>query len=1219
MENKLNKKYKYKSLSHSYAAQDMDVYGPIITQLLDEKEYEKEAPTNKYISNKNKNIAITGGFGSGKSSIINTYFKDNKNVIYVSLGSYIETSNNISKNKKISDMDRIETSILQQIIYSVRPSKVPLSRINRIDKGKYKYFLFNALLSLILDIIFIFILYFANYENILLFFNARFSVLFSIIFFVCVYLLIYTMSSKISNYKFNKVNINGVELSKEESSISVLNRNIDELIHFFDRTNYNIIIFEDIDRLNNCREVFSKLKEINMILNNSINNKTIQFIYAISDTIFTTAEERTKFFDGIVTIVPYSGIKTSRDLFETEEVKDLNFDSEIIKEICRYVDNPRIAYDIINEYSIFNKILEKQKNSNQSVLKSDKKTLLVLSAYKVLYPKKYDFLLRNEGKVAFYISSEFMEYAKNEICENENNELKKIKKLRSITSDYSVNFKKYLIEIIENNIYKKSESKNTIEIYAVKENEEKLICTLTELAYNINDYIEEIKSNNIIMKTTNRFNGTLKCNEDEIFNFISKNDFLDLLEYSNEYYDKDKLDVLSLSLEKKINEFDFYKIDTNRLIDLINNIDIEKLSESFKIHNNLTSKENSKLYKLNNFEIWMLKNKMIDSTFRHLVIKNHGLAFSRKDDEIVKLIKNHENTEYNTQIDEVKNVINEITEYDFSYDSICIKKIFIEILKNKDKYINCLDRFFSNMNSVKFAFLIKLDKENSNINAMFRLQKYLKNLVKYVSENEEKNNNYEYFVCRLVNIYNNTFYKPITDFIIDYFNNIDDIEKIFIRNKNLLDRKFKEYKLSFNQTSFNLHYKYKPFYEYVYNNNMLNCNYKLIASIARVLKIPFYDNKVLESVHKSQNKLAEYIDNNLKESIKMIYNFGIKQNDSEDFISKYINSNEFEEDTLELFIKMEDIKFSDISKIKHYNLLKREDKIAINFNNLNTLFEFNENIIDEYIAKTVNNNIDELIKENISHDTYQPFFRELHKTDLISFETFTKIIDKVFDGWHYKTYQNDMLPERNNYLIDNDKMYTDNYKDIIEVLQNSNLTEARIIKYIQNSFNDIKDKQYDEMTSKLLNYIARIDYNNQELVDYLMKYENKFDSITFSFTANICLEKKVKLLSDQLYRIILNSSLNSESKLRFYNLYNNELEEYTYQLMPLFGDEYSKIVDGTKNMKKIKSTTENDKLLDFLDKCDNKYFDHYKKIGRILYVYYHPSKFRKNLDIYKVS
>ena len=132
MENKLNKKYKYKSLSHSYAAQDMDVYGPIITQLLDEKEYEKEAPTNKYISNKNKNIAITGGFGSGKSSIINTYFKDNKNVIYVSLGSYIETSNNISKNKKISDMDRIETSILQQIIYSVRPSKVPLSRINRI-------------------------------------------------------------------------------------------------------------------------------------------------------------------------------------------------------------------------------------------------------------------------------------------------------------------------------------------------------------------------------------------------------------------------------------------------------------------------------------------------------------------------------------------------------------------------------------------------------------------------------------------------------------------------------------------------------------------------------------------------------------------------------------------------------------------------------------------------------------------------------------------------------------------------------------------------------------------------------------------------------------------------------------------------------------------------------------------------------------------------------
>ena len=75
----------------------------------------------------NKNIAIMGEYGAGKSSMIKSFFCKYKgfNAINVTLGSYSEKSN-------YSESD-IEYSILQQIIYTERPNKLPLSRLDRID------------------------------------------------------------------------------------------------------------------------------------------------------------------------------------------------------------------------------------------------------------------------------------------------------------------------------------------------------------------------------------------------------------------------------------------------------------------------------------------------------------------------------------------------------------------------------------------------------------------------------------------------------------------------------------------------------------------------------------------------------------------------------------------------------------------------------------------------------------------------------------------------------------------------------------------------------------------------------------------------------------------------------------------------------------------------------------------------------------------------------
>lgn len=87
------------------------------------------------------NIALTGGYGSGKSTIIGTFKELNPEYEYlnISLASFNkkeEDSEIISADRKIQkeEIERLlEVSILQQIFYHVKPQQIPESRFKRID------------------------------------------------------------------------------------------------------------------------------------------------------------------------------------------------------------------------------------------------------------------------------------------------------------------------------------------------------------------------------------------------------------------------------------------------------------------------------------------------------------------------------------------------------------------------------------------------------------------------------------------------------------------------------------------------------------------------------------------------------------------------------------------------------------------------------------------------------------------------------------------------------------------------------------------------------------------------------------------------------------------------------------------------------------------------------------------------------------------------------
>ena len=89
-----------------------------------------EALKNEKINN----VAVTGKYGSGKSSVLRTFELNNKdkwNFFNVSLATFKdEEKGGASQEDKLLSIER---SILQQFFYSVKQSQIPMSRFKRIS------------------------------------------------------------------------------------------------------------------------------------------------------------------------------------------------------------------------------------------------------------------------------------------------------------------------------------------------------------------------------------------------------------------------------------------------------------------------------------------------------------------------------------------------------------------------------------------------------------------------------------------------------------------------------------------------------------------------------------------------------------------------------------------------------------------------------------------------------------------------------------------------------------------------------------------------------------------------------------------------------------------------------------------------------------------------------------------------------------------------------
>lgn len=332
------------------------------------------------------NIGVTGSYGSGKSSVLKGVYQNiNKkkyNKIVVSLANFINKNYDKEENKDSVD-NELEIGILQQLIYNVSSRKIPLSRFNRIkDIGEWPFILICT-----------FITYIVFWEKIKKFFESfiEINTIFYILTFIVMYLGIYIILKK---FNINSLRFNGIELSKEKNSDdeSILNKYIDEIIYFFKKTKYNVVVFEDIDRFGNIN-IFYKLREINKIINDNDEikkRKRVIFIYAIRDDALKESSDRTKFFDLIIPVIPVISSANANYKF-IETLKEIGLDNvvslNIIEELSYYVEDMRCLKNICSEFKIhYEQILKKANRLDKNSVDS----LFALMVYKNINHKDYE-------------------------------------------------------------------------------------------------------------------------------------------------------------------------------------------------------------------------------------------------------------------------------------------------------------------------------------------------------------------------------------------------------------------------------------------------------------------------------------------------------------------------------------------------------------------------------------------------------------------------------------------------------------------------------------------------------------------------------------------------------------------------------------------------------------------------------------------------------------
>lgn len=1149
-----------------------------------------------------KNIALTGPYGSGKSSILKTFQANYEGkelkFLNISLATFKEEKeeegrNNNGLNKSDDILRLIEISILQQIFYHEKDKNIPDSRFKKIRSYSKKQLIatgigyllfFSAICNLFypdfIEGVFKDFDFGIRSQNLIHYLG--FGIIFTGIFF-----LIYKSVRIISSITVNKLKIQNTEIGLGENlNKSILNHHLDEILYFFSVRPYNVVIIEDLDRFQETK-IFTKLREINLLLNNSLKTrkKEIVFIYAVRDDMFTD-KERTKFFDFIIPVIPtINSSNSSEKLLEKKRFNSFNLSDSFIEDIAFVIDDMRLLHNICNEFSIY----KKQLGKNIEDIKFSEKLFAIIT-YKNIHPNDFVRLSENKGFL-FKVLNSKQKYVREKIIvlEKEIKELKEeIINLEGLFFENISDVRKlYILKTIEKLDKFKSfvvnKNEITIEELAISENFEYLI--KNQLKYNKwthrgGYYGEEITIASINTKFTNIENEvnsakTYKKTEQEINE--RKSGKINALKNKIQELENEKVNIRNFKIAEILQS-------TNEVLNF------EELSND---QGNKNKKVNVDLIRL------LVRNGYIAEDYFDYISIFHEGSITRSDHLFLLNLKNRNRQEFDYPLNKTQKIISKISSSDFMTEYVLNYNLLDFLLTKPSQYKNQVNSLFTLLKdesdtSIKFIQgFLEFSKNPEKF--IKTICKYWINIWNYFNGNEtynedQKNKLFKQIIgyAEISSIKQISQQSNFNQIIIadpDFLGIIQNEEKL----KNIikaLDLEFEE--LNFSNSPDDLT-------KFIYKNNYYQLNIKIIASIIKKFgefnQVTFDNSNYLAIRQSECQYLIEYINENIDEYVENVHlRIESNINENEETLIELLNNEQLSKENKQKIIEKTETKIENLESIDDIEIqssLLDNNNVVAKWRNLLTEFNNYKEITRSIISFTnIIENAEELSKKKIP----------------------TKVEEKNIYGvfWKALIQQDDINDKNYNFILKSNSWW---YED----LEISNLSKEKTELLIENSvirpttasYNLIKEN-YPELIVKLIEkqtkkYIEIIDELTLDSIDINLILEStKLDELEKNKFLNACNESELisnveilKLINQILIKsnstfqvsstlieeILLNENLSSKEKIKLFNINPTVLPNEKY-------DEFIKSLDRKyreiANRDKI-PTVENNRLnQDFL-------------------------------------
>ena len=1090
-----------------------------------------------------KNIAITGVYGSGKSTIWNTYVKEKnlKNIITVSLGKYEDecvkskynndgkVDNNSCSTKVDNEQEnRIERQIINQIVSQIDSKKISKSKYRfKSDKGDF-------IKTIPIFIVLVIILVLINWNQSVTIFSIikgdkleDFKEILSlsivgILFLPSLFFIILGLKKK-NIFNISKINFKLVEAQLDEeisTDETVIDKDMKEIVYLLYNSDTEVVVFEDLDRYNNI-EIYNKLRELNFLANGYVNSngqkkkRIIKFIYMVKDGLFAS-KDRTKFYDYIMPVVPIIDSRTSENYLISLLIKDKEKNKEnpnelqanILANISLYIDDMRLLKNIVNEYYIYLNILPMKE------LNLNKNKLFAMMVLKNVFPDEFELLQGDTG----YIFSIFDRIEKN-IIES----YKKI--------DESIELKKNEINSINEYFDKSGEYKNDD-----KEKIKKLQAEITSL-----DWKKNKLKNNTYKEKINSFN---QDKQKEIFsytkNIIEKEHYLNLVRFlileglidETYYYYRANFDSKVEGLLKIKDKIFLKDLHSNASLDIF--LDVETPSE--------------------------IINRLQESDYeRENILNRNILKYLLENDEkkIIELIL--ETVEKYKKYSDLKEILNT-----FDYENI--KKI-MELLFEYGQYsvgVKMIEDYPENSMVNKYILkAIVLNRKLAESKELKLFQSHIEknqDIVSIINENEfdifvdnisklefkfEKLKNLQLSKEKLTKIGNNKLYildisniryliQELLDENIEYgqmIGKIYSIDKLKLM-KEYIEKNFNEFVIQYIKEN-SKDEKYNNSEEILIKIliSEINDSYKLEYLSKNVMNISTLEklNEVIENKKIIDKVLSENILKFNKENI-LFYCSKISEY-SEEFI-KYLGRNINSKNRDEILGQNKDlcnelINNPNIDSKLFINIIKHvKEKISC--------------IDERYKDKDKKSRVKQLIENNLL---------EINK------ENIEFLVQNKFDNEIIILIENSEEEEEDNivaYVLKNDLD-----KELYYLILNSNISFKNaklVVDDIEEYGGGVKIEEINYEKKEIIKYIIE-NYLSNDNEEYIWKNFEKFN-LKKEFIEKLEEEGKLidlnnNILSEQILLYILendNVSLNTKIKLIITKIENNsdaeELKKY---------------------------------------------------------------------------